>query len=391
MPTEFPSVKSLREAVCNTHYWAALYISPRSSEILARAIAGSNSSDYDPSNIIAYIWNEARYPTVVDGSIANNMQMLSERARNAYIALHGTVAFATIPPNNSAAITAFTNPWILSSTNIKPTIQGTRAVYNTIVSPFRIIMVRDMISGIFTMIGSLLATTAIWVFRATWDMSGKQFALTWLTLWLFSHVTFLTLDVFTVWIPHQFVSMALVTWVVFNVTSIILPFELSSPFYRWAYAVPAHGAYEVLTDVWSDGCSPHLYYALPVLFAYEMTGLFWTSLGIYKRCHFAVLTEETSKEAMRMRVEMALKLEREHDASLGRKGKSTTRKDSSGRDLEPEMAVQNVEQVQSAQEQELIEREIEHLGDEIERLQTRASRMTDFGPSFPLVGADRDN
>lgn len=133
MPTEFPSVKSLREAVCNTHYWAALYISPRSSEILARAIAGSNSSDYDPSNIIAYIWNEARYPTVVDGSIANNMQMLSERARNAYIALHGTVAFATIPPNNSAAITAFTNPWILSSTNIKPTIQGTRAVYNTIV------------------------------------------------------------------------------------------------------------------------------------------------------------------------------------------------------------------------------------------------------------------
>lgn len=85
--------------------------------------------------------------------------------------------------------------------------------------------------------------------------------------------------------------MALISWIITNVTSIVLPFSLSPSFYRWAYALPAHEAYEALTDNWSSGCNPHLYYALPILFAYEIIGLAATSVGVYRRCHFAAVAE----------------------------------------------------------------------------------------------------
>lgn len=414
---EFPSINDLREAVCNTDYWGALYTLPGSSESLGLAISGSTTSHYNPSSILAYIWNEARYPTVMDSLISGNLHALSDGARVALTALNGTSAFSTIPPNNPAAISAFTNPWILSSFNIQPTTQGTRTVYNTIVvvlvliqdffylgainglyvqfkiytriSPTRIILVRDVLSGMFTMVGSLLITCAIWAFRAHWNVSGTQFALNWLALWLFAHANFLTLDVFTIWIPPQYISMALISWVVLNVTSIILPFDLSSPFYRWGYALPAHAAYEVLTDIWSHGCNPHLYYALPVLFSYEISGLFWTSLGVYKRCHYAVLTEEATQEAMRMRVEAALKLEREHDKRLVRESREkSVRQDEIGEPSRTDILAEDREGEEEDREQ--AERDLEELGSEIERMETRASRMANFGPSFHLVGAEKE-
>ncbi|KAK5995101.1 hypothetical protein PT974_03495 [Cladobotryum mycophilum] len=420
--SEFPSQSDLREAVCRTNYWAALYTSPGSSASLGLAISGSGASQYNPSNILSYIWNEARYPTTMDSLISSNLHTLSDRARVVYTARNGTWAISAIPPNSSGAISAFTNPWTLSSINIQPTTQGTRTVYNTIVivlvliqdffylgainglyvqfkiysrvPPTIIIVVRDLISGTFTMVGSLLISAAIWAFKAHWHVSGTQFALNWLILWLFAHVNFLTFDVFTIWLPPQYISMALVAWIVMNVTSIITPFELSSPFYRWAYALPAHAAYEALTDNWSSGCSPHLSYALPVLFAYELSGLFWTALGVYKRCHYAVITEETAQEAMRMRVEAALKLEREHDRRFeqghgeksGRRDEngesSGTGKDAGGLDKETPTKKEEEEDRREA------ERDFEELGREIERMETRATQMANFGPSFHLVGTE---
>ncbi|POR34545.1 Nitrosoguanidine resistance protein SNG1 [Tolypocladium paradoxum] len=423
--SEFPSKSDLREAVCSTNYWAALYTSPRASESLGLAISGSDASQFNRSNMLSFIWNEASYPTVMDSLIASNLHTLSDGARVAYIARNGTSAFSTIPPNNPAAISAFTNPWTLSSINIQPTTQGTRAVYNTIVivliliqdffylgainglgvkfkiysriSPTRIILVRDIISGTYTMVGSLLVTCALWAFKAHWNVSGKQFALTWMILWLLAHVNFLTLDVFTIWIPPQYVPMALISWVVINITSIIYPFDLSSPFYRWGYALPAHAAYEALTDNWSSGCAPHLYYALPVLFAYELSGLFWTSLGVYRRCHYTVVTEETAQEAMRMRVEAALKLEREHDRRLGQEDtEKTVRKAENGESSRIEETAGDVDQeipgdreVQE-EDRERAERELEEVDGEIERMETRATRMSNFGPTFHLVGSERE-
>ncbi|RFU82058.1 nitrosoguanidine resistance sng1 [Trichoderma arundinaceum] len=416
--SQFPTTSDLREAVCKSHYWAALYTSPTASVNLGLAIAGSNTSQYNSSDVLSFIWNEAKYSTAMDSLVASNLHTLSDTTRVAYIALNGTSAFLTIPPNNSAAISVFTNPWTLTSINIKPTTQGTRTVYNTIaivlvliedffylatinglyaqfkvysrIAPIRIILVRDAISLTFTMIGSLVNSAAIWAFKANWDVSGSQYALNWLILWLFAHTNFLTFDVFTIWLPPQYISMALITWVVMNVSSIILPFSVTSPFYRWGYALPAHAAYELLTDNWSNGCNPHLSYALPVLFAYEVSGLILTSIGVYKRCHYAVIMDETTKEAMRLRVEAALKLEREHDCLVGQESEKGVQKADTGESSRTATNTGTLRHEQSEEHRRHVERELEDLGNEIGRMETRASRLSNIGPTFRLIGTESD-
>ncbi|KAL6819108.1 hypothetical protein V8C40DRAFT_69504 [Trichoderma camerunense] len=415
--SQYPTPNDLREAVCNTHFWAALYTSPGASAALGLAIAGSNTSQYNTSNVLTYIWNEAKYPTVMDSAISNNMHTLSDAARVSYIALNGTSAFPTIPPDNSAAISIFTNPWTLTSINIKPTVQGTRTVYNTVaivliliedffylatinglyaqfrvysrIAPVRIILVRDAISITFTMLGSLVNSAAIWAFKANWHVSGGQFALNWLIIWLLAHTNFLVFDVFTIWIPPQYVSMALVSWIVMNISSIIVPFSVSSPFYRWGYALPAHAAYELLTDNWSSGCNPHLSYALPVLFAYEVIGLILTAIGVYKRCHNASILEETTKEAMRLRVEAALELEREQDNF---EAQESSEKDSQHPGTgEPSRATTNTgtfEGDNEASGRQRRQSNVEALDGEIRRIETRASMLSNIGPTFRLIGSE---
>lgn len=404
---EFPSERDLREAVCSTKYWAALYTSPGSSEKLGLALSGS-ASPHNQSNVLFYIWNEARYPIVLDAAISGSLQALSNAARAAYT--NTSFALTTTAINDSTALLTYANPWILSSINIQPTTQGTRTVYNSIcivliliqdffylasinglyaqfkiytkISPLRIVFTRDLISGVFTMVGSLLITAAIWAFKAGWEVSGKQFALNWLIVWLFAHVNFLAIDIFTIWLPPQYIPMALITWIVTNVTSILIPFSLSSQFYRWAYALPAHEAYEALTDNWSGGCNPHLHYALPILFAYEIIGLFFTSVGVYRRCHFAVVAEEAAQEVIRLRVEVAMKLEREHNGPL------VSGKDDNGDLKMVTTSIQNGMQREAENEnKQNLEREIDELDNEIVRMETWASKTENLGPSFRLVGS----
>ncbi|KAL2213879.1 hypothetical protein CC79DRAFT_1362667 [Sarocladium strictum] len=425
---DYQSETDLREAVCNTNYWAALYTVPGASERLVDAISGS-TSQYNSSNALFYIWNEARYPTVVDAAISGSLVSLSNTARAAYMKSNSSFALDAMPANDSAALLAFSNPWLLSSINIQPTTQGARVVYNTIsivliliqdffflahinglyaqhkiytrIWPTRIIITRDLISGTFTMVGSLLISAVIWAFKGNWDVSGKQFAINWMILWLFSHVNFMAIDVFTIWVPPQYVPMMLITWIVTNVTSIILPFALSSPFYRWGYALPAHAVYEILTDNWSSGCNPHLHFALPILFAYEVIGLVLTTIGVYRRCHLAVEAEEAGQEAMRLRVEVAVKKEREqarleilNDLGNNEQGssretgdvlaRSRTRR-SSYREGPP--SERDPAQTEKDNEESL-ERNIESMDNEIVRMETYASQGRNLGPSFRLVGSN---
>jgi Protein of unknown function (DUF3533) len=409
-PSQFPSESDLREAVCSTNYWAALYTHSEASQKLGLAISGSNASQYDRSSVISYIWNEARYPTVVDNLIASNLQNLSETARIAYVSRNATAVFSRIPPDSLPAISVFANPWKLTPINIQSTTQGTRTVYNTMaivlliiqdffflgtinglyeqfkiytrIIPERIIMFRYGISIGFAMFGTMLISGVFWAFKASWNVSAVQYAQTWLILWLFAHANFLSLDVFTIWIPPQYVSMALITWVVINVTSIIYPFELSSPFYRWSYALPAHAAYDALTDNWSHGCSPHLSYALPVLFAYELSGLFLSGLGVYKRCHYAMVREGVLESAALLQPEKSSP-ERETSRRTGGVGELPEKL--SGDD--------NVEEASHLKIQEKNHRQ--ELGENLEHAETTSQKKASqeragvsFGPSFRLFGTD---
>lgn len=334
---------ALEEAVCRAGYWAALYVTQGSSGTLQAALSGElNGTGLDKSDILTYIWNEARYPTVVDSVVSSKMQILSSAARVAYITANGTAGMQVL--TNPEAISILADPWHLTSLNIQPTSQGSRAIYNTLLivliliqeffylatlnglymhhklysrlSPLRMIIVRVVISLLYCLIGSLCTTGAIWAFRAGWDVDGKQFVLQWLAMWLFAHINFLQLDVFTIWIPPAYVPLALISWVIFNVTSIVLPFELSPGFYRIGFAAPAHEVFQVLIDIWSRGCNPKLRYALPILFVWWIWGLVMSGLGVFRRAHYASLEEQEQTRQFQHRLDAAIQFERQRELEL---------------------------------------------------------------------------
>jgi hypothetical protein len=254
--SEFATPGDLRKEVCDTRAWAALYTTPGASNQLETALA-DGSTTYNKAEILSYIWNEARYSALIDASISANLETLSSAASVAYASGNWT----SISGNaTSATFSIFASPWRLTSINIQETTQGSRLIYNTLViililvqeffylgtinalydafkiysrlNPHRIFLFRLFLSTLYTMVGSICTAGAIWAFKANWQVNGNQFALTWLILWLFAHINFQTLDIFTIWLPGPFVPMALVAWLVLNVTSILLPFELSPAFFR---------------------------------------------------------------------------------------------------------------------------------------------------------------
>ncbi|KAL4734489.1 hypothetical protein BDV11DRAFT_198120 [Aspergillus similis] len=333
-PSQYPQPAALRSAVCNTEYWGALYISDGASDRLATAISNAQAAaSYNRSDVLTLVWNEARYPAIID-TLAQQVKSLSEAARVAYAQLNGTGAIQSLDTTSPASVAVYSNPWELASINIQPTTQGSRLIYNTLVIvllliqeffflatinglyvqfglfrriyPKRMIVFRFIISAVYALAGSICATGAIWAFRAGWQVNGKQWALTWITLWLFGHLNFLTLDVFAVWLPPPYVPMGLITWVVINVTSILVPFQLSPAFYKWAYALPAHACFNILIDVWSGGCNPQLGYALPVLFAYELSSGTLSGIGVYRRAHYAVITAEREEKSLQEKIANAI-------------------------------------------------------------------------------------
>ncbi|KAJ6109258.1 hypothetical protein N7486_001492 [Penicillium sp. IBT 16267x] len=331
----FPQPTLTVEAVCNIKYWAALYTTPNATDHLLAALGGgSAASSYNSSNVLTMVWNEARYPTVVDSSVSQSLTSLSEAARVAYFEEDWKQLYQTVNSSDPAAIAVFVDPWTLASIDIQTTKQGSRLIYNTLViililiqeffylgfvngilqqfklytavSPNRIVVVRQIISGLYTFVGSLCTAGAIWAFRNGWHVNGNQFVLTWMILWLFAHLNFLALDVFSIWLPPPFVPMALISWVVLNVTSILLPFELSPAFYKVGYALPAHSVFQVLIDIWSGGCNPQLYFALPVMFSYEVVSIILSSIGVYRRAHYGIIKQEAEEKSLQQRIEAAV-------------------------------------------------------------------------------------
>jgi len=340
-----PTPSDIESAVCRTEYWAALYILPNSSTQLHDALLSSATSSLDRGNIMAYVWNQARYSTVIDQAIASNVLKLSDAARVAYTT--SPASNISVPSNvalSPATLSLLAQPWDLLSINIQPTSQGSRAIYNTVaiilimmqeffylgvinslhhnfkvytkLRPTRIILIRNISSVAYCFIGSLCISGAIWAFRSGWHVNGNQFVLTWMTFWLFAHINFQVLDVVTVWFPLPYVPMGLAIWLVINVSSVILPFELSAGWYRVGYAIPAHEAYQTLIDIWSRGCNPTLKYALPVMFAWEVVATSLAAMGVYRRSHYAALGEAAAQKQFEERVDVALEFQRKREREL---------------------------------------------------------------------------
>ena len=175
----------------------------------------------------------------------------------------------------------------------------------------------------------------------------------------------------------QFVPFALITWIVFNVTSILIPFDLSPGFFKWGFVIPAHEVYQVLVDIWSGGCNPQLYYALPILFSLEVVGLALGALGIFRRCHYAVIAEEQQAASFQKRLDAAMDYERKRDEER----------------KQLQEAQSTPDEVERADVEEMGE-----LGDVIQKENSRvekdkgkANKMCNFGPSFDLPYAESND
>lgn len=133
--------------------------------------------------------------------------------------------------------------------------------------------------------------------------------------------------------------------------------------------MPAHEVFQILIDIWSGGCNPQLYYALPTLFALEIVGLLICAVGVYRRCHYAVIAEEAAEAAFKDRISVALAAERR---LIEERKKSVAE----GSD-------------EIAAEEEREEKELEDvIRDEDKKLQrrhTRAEKDCNYGPKFSLA------
>ncbi|KAK8112033.1 uncharacterized protein PG998_008490 [Apiospora kogelbergensis] len=414
-PDAFPTPDDLRSAVCSTRYWGGLYVAANASSRLQDALGGGPPAmAYDPSNVLTLIWNEARYSTVADTAVLANVRTLVEAARVAYSRQGGTGRLSRI--TSPEALTVFANPWQLQQDDIQPTSQGSRAIYNTLViililiqeffylgainglyanlkvyqrvHPSRVMVIRFLLSLAYCLVGSLCVTGMIWAFRAGWDVGALQFGQSWMVLWLFAHLNFQVIDVFTIWLPVPYVPMALIAWVIMNVTSILLPFELSAAFYRLGYLFPSHEVYQTLLDIWSRGCNPHIHYALPILFAWWVVGCALSALGVFRRSHYAMLAEEAQAAQFSERVSTALAHEREREKKLRSRGEKGA-EDEEGESTTGEGTMaSSASGIDDAEEERRLSRIITHEAKEEQRLQRNLSRNCNFGPSFGVAVND---
>jgi hypothetical protein len=418
--SDFPSPAALWDSVCDTRYWAALYVVPGASRRLEDALAaggGQAAAQYNASDALAYIWNEARYASIVDSLVPSNLQTLANAARVAYAKGGGAGNVTSV--SGPEALSVLADPWRLTNDNIQKTSQGARVVYNTIViilvliqeffyvgiingmylsfkiytraDPLRIIVVRGVNSLAYTFVGSLCTTGAIWAFRADWNVDGRQFVANWMVLWLFAHANFLTLDVFTIWTPAAYVPLCLISWVILNVTSILLPFELSPSFYQIGYIFPAREVYQILVNIWSRGCNPQLHIALPVLFAWEVFGFCLSALGVYRRSHYACLNEKQQGKAFQERLNAALKFEREKEkeALAAAAGRVVRQKhgEIAGAEAEDggEVEAHTTEEVRRE-----LTKVIEEQDEKRDRMVKKETKGCSFGPAFGLPFGEKD-
>ena len=127
---EFPEPRDLRRAVCKIDYWAALYIAPGASDAVERALV-ANDGAYNKTDVMQYIWNEARYSAIIDSDVSAMLQQLSRAAIPLYAASINWTSLISSP--DEVTFSTFAQPWILASDNLQPTTQGARLVYNTMV------------------------------------------------------------------------------------------------------------------------------------------------------------------------------------------------------------------------------------------------------------------
>ncbi|KAL5603892.1 hypothetical protein FOVSG1_006642 [Fusarium oxysporum f. sp. vasinfectum] len=322
-PSKYPTPDSFRKAVCKHGYWAAIYTSSEATDRVLVAIEGDNTTTYEPSHAMTYIYNSIYYPSTFS-SLRGSLQSLVGTSSKVF-PLVSPDAMAAVNLTNQASAAVFLNPIDATAWDIMPTSQGTRVLFNTVSMVMPIIMqfffimgmngittgakvlgtqskrdvyiLRSFASKIFCCVSALCMAGYIWAFRESWGVTAGQYFETWLCLWLYMDINYMVIDTLigTV-IPMAFFPYFLLTWIIFNITTVIVPFQLLSGFYHWGWALPAHNVWLLLVGIWSDGCRAQLDTTLPILFAWWFVGHISSAWSVRKRCLMA--EEEARHEVL---------------------------------------------------------------------------------------------
>lgn len=310
---DYPDVWSVVQAVRGGGYWGAIYTHAGASSSLVAALGGGEAAaTYNASGAITYVWNEARYAATSESEIEANMEKLIAATSGIYQATDGRASLEKVNSSDPNALKALYEPIVSSNYNIKPTTQAVRVVYGALPMVFSILMqffflmaingvsqhlqlyshmsipvnavIRLLASLTHTFFGSLCFAGVIRAFKEDWNLTTAEFFCMWMIFWLDMHINFCVIDVATTLLPLHFFSFFVLTWVIINISSTLTPFELVPGFYRWSYALPAHEAFTVLIQIWSDGAINRLKIALPIMFAWELVGLFGAYIALNYRC-----------------------------------------------------------------------------------------------------------
>ncbi|THV90442.1 hypothetical protein D6D27_05848 [Aureobasidium pullulans] len=312
--TDYPKVSDIRHAVLVGEFWAAIYSNPGASNRLNEALRSNDTAaEYNANDALTFVYNGARYASTIQGYIEPNLRTLVSETEAENPGRQQIAEPGNCPKKHKSCFCTVSSYRLVYLEHQRDSASA-RTIYNTIGLVYPILMqfffvlalnilcgqgrlfgrwslarncsFRSAIALVYTFIGAVCASALVFGFQDGWDLSAGQYFLAILVYWLYMHVDFLYTDVVTAFVPIKFVPFFIFSFVIFNVTSLLVPFELSPAFYRIGYVAPAHEAYQILIQIWSGG-NHRLHQALPILFAWEV---FLTPLAIFgmrRRCHAA--------------------------------------------------------------------------------------------------------
>ncbi|PSN62030.1 hypothetical protein BS50DRAFT_577893 [Corynespora cassiicola Philippines] len=315
-PEEYPTEEDMYHAVWEGKYWGAISANQGASDRLSAALQGGEAAaTYDPTGALHYTWNQQAYTAFANSAVQSHMQQLVAATRIAYNKINGTRVASFVNQTDPAAVQTFLNPISSTVSNIKKASFGPSILLNTVsmampvlqqfffllvlngaarqhqlynkMTVFSSLIVRRVAGLVFTLGASLCQAGYYWAFREDWGVSGSQFVLTWMTLWLLMHIHLLILDSISTVAPMPVMPFVVLLWVFLNIASTLSPLELQAGFYHWGIALPGHNAYSVMVTIWTGGADNHLYRALPILFAWWLVANWTTSLAHIRACHLA--------------------------------------------------------------------------------------------------------
>lgn len=318
--SHYPMTDTLIEAIRQQEYWGAMFIVAGASERLATAIAHPNGT-YNTSDAFGFVWNEIRYPAVSQSVIRPNILQLFAATQTVYqeSSESKNILFAVAQNLSHSALSAYLEPIIPLDISPWRAPQVTKVFYNTVTMAMAIVqqnmfliaftqtfskyavfskpsavasgLLLLFISLVFTLLAGLLTTSFIWAFREDWDVSGGQFMMTWMLLWLLMHIYYMFLDAALALFHIAAYPAIIVTFIFLNVTATCFPLEDGPGFYRWGQALPAYAAWQILIDIWTSSSSKLCQY-FPTLFAWWIVTLALAGLGFAKRRRSAVADQK---------------------------------------------------------------------------------------------------